>query len=105
MSMDPRFLIKLRGWWKLTALTNEGAGTSGAQDSYDQDSSWTQKLRRVCFMWTLNGWLQWRPATETSGVTVEGASANDAFDTVLDWKRDMVQGAVSGVLEELKMAN
>ncbi len=103
--MDPRFLIKLRGWWKLTALTNEGTEIPGAQDSYDQDSSWRQELRRVCFMWILDGWPQLRPATETSGVTVEGASANDAFDTEMDWKKDMVQGTVSGVLEELKMVN
>ena len=87
------------------ALTNEGTGTPGVQDSYDQDSYWRQELRRVCFMWILNGWPQLRPATETSGVTVEGASANDAFDTELGWKRDMAQGAVTGVLEEPKMVN
>ena len=83
--MDFRFLVKLQVCWELMALTNEVAEMPGSQDSYDQDSSWRQKSRRVCFTWTLNGWLQWPPATETSGATVEGASANDAFDTVLDW--------------------
>ncbi len=83
--MDSRILVKLQVCWELMALTNEVAEMPGAQDSYDQDSSWGQKSRRVCSMWTLNGWLQWRPATETSGATVEGAFANDAFNTVLDW--------------------
>ena len=101
--MDFRFLVKLQVCWELMALTNEVTEMPGAQDSYDQDSSWGQKSRRVCFTWTLNGWPQLRPATETSGATVEGASANDAFDTELGWKRDTAQGAVTGVLEELKM--
>ena len=102
MLMGPRFLVKLRGWWKLMALTNEGTGTPGVQDSYDQDSYWRQELRRVGSRWILEGPLL-RLATETPGVTVEGVSANDAFGTELGWKRDMMQGAVAGVLEGLKM--
>ncbi len=85
------------------ALSNEGTGTPGVQDSYDQDSYWRQELRRVCSRWILDGWPPLRLATETSGVTVESVSANDAFDTELGWKRDTAQGAVTGVLEELKM--
>ena len=53
--MGFRFLVKLQVCWELMALTNEVAEMPGAQDSYDQDSSWGQKSRRVCSMWTLNG--------------------------------------------------
>ena len=103
--MDFRFLVKLQVCWELMALTNEVTEMPGAQDSYDQDSSWGQKSRRVFSMWTLNGWPRWRLATEMSGATVEGAFANDAFDTVLDWLKDTARGTVLRALEEPKMVN